>query len=405
MPNFSYKAIDKDKAVSEGTVAAKTRDEVAQILSRKGLAPLVIKAVTERTTVHGTVPVVDKITFCRYLGAMLATGLSLSEGIDVLRRETKNPMMRRVLGDMSYGLEQGQQLSTVFERFPDVFEPYFLALIRAGEISGKLAEVFRYLESEMRSEYSLNSKVKGALVYPAIVFSAMVGIGTLMFFFVLPQIGKVFLSLNLPLPGLTKLMFTVSIALSTQMIPILGGAIGSVILLFFGMKNKKVKTLMYRAIQPFPLVKTLIKKADLARFNRIFSTLIRSAVPITDALEISLKSLAWPEYRSMAEVFPTEIRKGKSLSQVVRERNIFPSLMVQMIAAGEKTATLDSTLADLAVFYEQEVEEEVKSLTQIIEPVMMLLVGIAVGAMILSIIAPIYSVVGSFQQAAGGKIQ
>jgi type II secretory pathway component PulF len=403
MANFTYKAIDPEKKIVEGSLSAKTRQEVAHILTQRGLSPLTVRAVTDHTLIRGSIPPIDKITFCRYLSVMLETGLSLSEGIHVLHEETKHPLMKRILGDMSYSLEQGQQLSSVFERYPDVFEPYFLTLTKVGEISGKLSDVFHHLELELRSEYSLNSKVKGALLYPSIVFTAMIGIGTLMFFFVLPQIGRVFLSLKLTLSPPTKFLFTTSILLARFMIPILITGVALIVAAVFALRKKRVRLFLVRLIRPVPLVRNLIKKIDLARFNRIFSTLLRSAVPITEALEISLSSLAWYEYRELSGVLPDEIRKGKSLSATVKEHAAFPSLMVQMIAAGEKSATLDATLGDLATFYEEEVEEELKNLTQILEPVLMLLVGIAVGAMILSIIAPIYSVVGSFEQAAGGR--
>jgi type II secretory pathway component PulF len=403
MANFTYKAIDAEKKIVEGSLTAKTRQEVAQILGQRGLSPLTVRTVTDRTLIRGSIPQIDKITFCRYLAVMLETGLSLSEGIHVLHEETKDPLMKRILGDMSYSLEQGQQLSSVFERYPDVFEPYFLTLTRVGEISGKLSEVFHHLELELRAEYSMNSKVKGALLYPSIVFTAMIAIGTLMFFFVLPQIGRVFLSLNLSLSAPTKFLFTVSISLAKYMVPILLAGLGVIVASVFALRNKRVRLTLIRLVRPVPLVRNLIKKIDLARLNRIFSTLLRSAVPITEALEISLSSLTWYEYRELSSVLPDDIRKGKSLSVSVKEHKVFPPLMVQMIAAGEKSATLDATLSDLATFYEEEVEEELKNLTQILEPILMLLVGIAVGAMILSIIAPIYSVVGSFQEAAGGK--
>ena len=400
MASFTYKAVDQDKQVVSGSLSAKSREEVAHLLSKRGLLPLVIRAVVDLVTIRGSIPQIDKITFCRYLSVMLASGLSLSEGIDVLQDESRHPLMRRILGDMAYSLEQGQQLSSVFERYPDVFEPYFLTLTRAGEISGRLADVFKYLETELRAEYSLNSKVKGALLYPTIVFTAMIGIGILMFFFILPQIGRVFLSMKLPLPAITRLLFTASIAMSKQVIPIL--VLAAILLVFsiFAFRKKAVRHVLFFFIAPIPLIRDLIIKVNLARFNRIFSTLLSSAVPITEALEVSLKSLTWHRYQKLETVLPDEIRKGKSLATAVKEYKVFPPLMVQMIAAGEKTAALDETLRDLASFYESEVEEEVKNLAQVIEPILMLLVGIAVGAMILSIIAPIYSVVGSFQQAA-----
>lgn len=401
MASFKYKAVDSDKHLSEGVVSAKTKEEVASSLTKQGLTPVVIKENIDTVQMHGTVPAVDKITFCRYMGIMLSTGLSLSEGIDVLSRETKNPVMKKILEDMQYGLQQGQQLSEIFEKYPGVFESYFLTLVRAGEISGKLAEVFTQLEIELRAEYSLASKVKGAMMYPAIIFVAMIGMGILMFFFVLPSIGKVFLSLNLPLPAPTRLLFTLSIAFSKQIVPVVILTVLSLIGGFFALRSQQVRDMLLGALGLIPFIRRLIQKIDLARFSRIFSTLMKSAVPITDALEISLSLLSWKDYRNLKVTIPEQIRKGQTLASSMKEQNVFPSLVVQMIAAGEKTATIDSTMADLATFYEGEVEEEVKGLTQIIEPVMMLLVGIAVGVMILSIIAPIYSVVGNFQQAAG----
>ena len=189
--------------------------------------------------------------------------------------------------------------------------------------------------------------------------------------------------------------------MARQFIPIVVVSVILTVLVFFGMKKPIAKEIFFKLIQPIPLVRDLIKKIDLARFNRIFSTLLKSSVPITEALEISLSSLTWYQYKLLAKILPEAVRTGKSLSGIMKEQRIFPSLMIQMVTAGEKTGTLDTSLADLASFYEEEVEEELKNLTQIIEPVLMLLVGIAVGVMVLSVIAPIYSVVGSFQQAAG----
>jgi len=401
MPTFYYKSIDGLKHITQGRISAKTTDEVAASLAKQGQMVLVVKSEDDRFLIKGSIPPIEKITFCRYMSIMMSTGLSMTEGVETLKNETKNPLMYKILGDIVYNLEQGKQLSDIFERYPGVFESYFLTLVKAGEMSGKLADVFKYLEEELRSEYALNSKVKGALLYPAIVFTAMIGIGIMMFFFVLPQIGRVFLSLNMPLPAFTKGLFTVSISLSKMVIPFIASFLAVFILFLILFRNRKFRNFLSLFVRPFPIIRNLIKKVDLARFCRIFSTLIRSAVPITDALEISLNTLSWYEFKACSATFPEEIKKGKALSTLIKENNIYPSLLVQMVAAGEKTGSLDATLADLASFYEQEVEEEVKSLTQIIEPVLMLLVGVAVGGMILSIIAPIYSVVGNFQQAAG----
>lgn len=400
MALFTYKALNPNQQIVKGEVSAQNKEEAAHVITKQNLSPLVVSEVVSNRKHKGSIPAVDKITFCRYITTMLSSGLSLSEGVEVLRDETKHPLMRQILGDIAYSLEQGQQLSTVLARYPQVFEPYFLTLTKAGEVSGTLAEIFKYLEKELRAEYSLNAKVKGALMYPAIVFIAMIGIGLLMFFFVLPQIGKVFLSLRLSLPPFTKFLFQLSLFLSKNIVGFIIFTIIAIVGSFIGLRQKRTRTFLFRLIRPVPMVRNLIKKIDLARFNRLFSTLLKSAVPITEALEISLESLSWYEFFELAKVLPTEVTKGKSLSQLIREHKTFPTLMSQMVAAGEKSGTLDSSLSDLAAFYEEEVEEELKSMTQIIEPVLMLFVGVAVGVMILSIIAPIYSVVGSFSQAA-----
>ncbi|MBI4058248.1 type II secretion system F family protein [Candidatus Gottesmanbacteria bacterium] len=404
MPQFTYKALDQYKRIQEGRLSAKTKFEIAQLLGKQNLTPVSIKQLPENSANRRTLPAIEKITFCRYLSTMLASGLSLTEGLNVLREESKHPVLRSVLADMSYSLEQGQELSTVFERYPNIFEPYFLTLTKAGEVSGKLADVFKYLESELRSEYSLIAKIKGALLYPIIVFSAMIGIGVLVFFFVLPQIAKVFLKLKLNLPFYTSFLFNASIKLQGFFWHFMIAGAATLIGGYFAFKKPKVRMLLFYLIQPIPLIRELIKRVDMARFNRIFSTLLKSAVPITDALEISLKSLSWYEYKNLSSVLAEEIKKGKSFESVIRNRKIFPTLMVQMVAAGEKTGTLDETLSDLASFYEEEVEEELKNVTAVIEPVMMLLVGIAVCGLILSIIAPIYSVIGSLQQATQGSV-
>jgi type IV pilus assembly protein PilC len=400
MAQFSYKALNSVQQVVKGVLSAQNREEAGHIIAKQNLQPIVIVEVSQHKKYRGTIPAVDKITFCRYISTMLSSGLSLSEGIEVLREETKHPLMRQILGDISYSLEQGQQLSSVLARYPQVFEPYFLTLTHAGEVSGTLADIFKYLEKELHAEYSLNAKVKGALMYPAIVFIAMIGIGILMFFFVLPQIGKVFLSLRLNLPPFTRILFQLSLFFSKNIIGFIIFVIIFIVTMTIALKRRETRTFFFRLIRPIPVIRDLIKKIDLARFNRIFATLLKSAVPITEALEISLESLSWFEFYQLAKVLPAEITKGKSLSLLIRTHKVFPTLMSQMVAAGEKSGTLDTSLADLATFYEEEVEEELKGLTQIIEPVLMLFVGVAVGVMILSIIAPIYSVIGSFSQAA-----
>ncbi len=395
MPSFQYKGVTSQNTITTGTMTAPTAAEVSAELQKQSIRPISIREVMSVKTSQSDLPAVEKITFCRYVATMLAAGLSLNEGISVLKNETRHPVMKQILNDVMYHLERGQSLSQALVLYPKSFDKFFIALVRAGEVSGTMSESFKYLEEKIRSEYSLNQKIKGALAYPGFVIAAMGGIGSIMLFFVMPQIGKVFLSMTVPIPEMTKMMFRTSVTLSMYRIPIMIGLVAFIAANVIFFSQPVGKKLLIRFISPLPLIKNLLYQIDVARFSRIFSTLISSAVPVTESLDIALNSLTNPIYKKHAKTIINEVMQGKTIASVFREHNIFPPLLIQMIAGGEKSGTLDKTLADLSSFYESEVEEAVKKSTQLLEPALMLIVGIGVGGMILSIIAPMYSVVGS----------
>lgn len=399
MPIFQYRAANLQKKVLEGSMAAPTKEEVAQLLKKQGLDPLTIKLANAKGHISGSLPPIDRIALCRYLSTMLTAGVSLASGIPSLKKETKNALLKQILDDILYNLERGQPISSALSNYPKVFDKFFLTLLRTGEVSGTLAESFKYLEKQLRAEYSLSTKVKGAMVYPAIVFLAMMGIGFLMFFFVLPQIGRVFLTMTIPLPAATRFIFTFSLGIANYRYPLIALTIIAMIALYLFIRKPAGKHLVMKLIAPIPVVSVLLQEIDIARFCRIFSTLVSSAVPITQALDISLSSMNHPRFRVLHEQVIPLVTQGKTLSDAFGAYPVFPALLTQMLSAGEKSGTLDSSLGDLADFYEEEVEEAVKKTTQILEPVVMLMVGIGVGAMIIMIIAPLYSVVGNLQLA------
>lgn len=397
MSLFNYKATDSNNKITTGTITAPTKEEVAQILSKRGLNPVTIKPSPSKKNVSGTLPDVEKIAFCRYVGTMLMSGLSLTEGIPSLKSETKNPLMRQILDDITYHLERGQPLSHALSAYPKTFSPFFLTLVKSGEVSGTLGDSFKYLERQLRAEYSLTQKIKSAMVYPSIVFIIMIGMGFLMFFFILPQIGQVFLNMRIPLPFFTNTLFTTAIAAAKFRYPLIAGTVVVMLGLFLYLKKPSGKKMVLKIIAPIPVVSNLLKQIDVARFCRIFSTLVASAVPINDALDIALSSLSHPQFTSIQKNITQKVIQGASITQAFGEKPVFPALLIQMINAGEKTGTMDTSLADLATFYEEEVEEAVKKTTQLLEPLVMLLVGIGVGGIILSIIGPLYSVIGNLQ--------
>lgn len=396
MPSFSYRAVDAQQKIIQGTAVSSNKEDLAKELAAQSLTPLAIKQIKESNNT-GSLPMVEKIAFCRYVSTMLKSGLSITESIEVLSQEAKHPQMKKILSDLKFSVNHGQTLSSVFAKYPNTFNNFFVTLVRSGEVSGTLAETFEQIQKEIRAEHSLGQKIQSAMMYPAVVFVAMGGIGILMFFFILPQIGKVFLNLNIPLNPLTRMLFTVTLSLSGYKYGIMGGALVAFILLVVYLKTPFGKKTAMALIGPIPVIKNLVKQIDVARFCRIFSALLASGVPITQALQIALDSLSFAGFQDSSKTIVERISKGQPIALAFKDSNVFPPLLIQMIAAGEKSGTLDTTLHDLGEFYEEEVENAVKKLTQLLEPVLMLLVGIGVGIMILAVITPIYSVVSGIQ--------
>lgn len=396
MALYAYRAVDENKEIIQANASATSREELAQELSQRGLTPISIKEI-KRIKRTGSLPIVEKISFCRYISTMLKSGLSLTESIDVLAEEAKHPLTKKILDDLKFGINHGQTLSTIFSHYPNTFDKFFVTLVRSGEISGTLSETFEHIQEEIRAEHSLSQKIQSALLYPAVVFIAMGGIGVLMFFFILPQIGKVFFNLNLPLNPAVEFMFKTTLFLSDYKYWILLGVVVAIISGIIFLQTRLGKRTVLILITPVPVVKNLIKQIDMARFCRIFSALLRSGVPVTQALEISLGSMSFGKFSNTSDKIIDGVSKGKNMAEAFKGVKAFPSLLIQMLSAGEKSGTLDETLHDLGEFYAEEVENGVKKLTQLLEPVLMLMVGVGVGIMILSVITPIYSVVSNIQ--------
>ncbi len=231
MPVFNYKATDSSGKVNQGTMAAPNEEEVATILRKQGMTPIKVRPDKGKISLTSKLPEIEKITLCRYLATMLTSGVSLTSGLPSIKKEAKNPLLRQIIDDLIYSLERGQPLSTALSNYPKVFDKFFLTLVHSGEVSGTLADSLKYLEKQLRADYSLNAKIKGALSYPVIVVVAMLGIGFLMFFFVMPQIAKVFLTMTIPLPAFTKTVFSLTLTLAAVKFQI----IASVVILGLGL--------------------------------------------------------------------------------------------------------------------------------------------------------------------------
>lgn len=406
MDTFTYKVKDKKGKIFEDVIESTSRKEAASFLREQGYQVLTVRKTMPTQSVIDKarrVSVVEKAIFCRYLSTMMKAGLPLAEAVEIMAKEATNRKMVRILRDLQYSLQRGQKISSVFARYPGVFDPVFLTLTRAGEESGTLEQSFDYLAKQLMSSYELSQKVKGALLYPGVIISAMLGVGILMITFVLPRISKVFLKLNITLPLPTQILLSLSTFLGDNFPFVIMSVVLVIIACIILLSISNTRKALSRAASKLPVVSRLFDQLDLARFSRTLSTLLKSGVPILESIRVSVNLLTQKKFVRLGRTFEEEIQKGNSLSDAISKgEGIFPGLMTQSLRAGEKTGSLEVVLEELAQFYEQEVEHTLKGLTSILEPVLMLVIGVAVGAMVISIIAPIYSIIGSLQPQQPG---
>lgn len=402
MPHFSYQAINQEGKTISDSIAGINLKAVADNLKAQQLQIISLKPIAAKTTqitkLSYKLSVVDKANLCRYLGTMIKAGLPLLDAVSTIRADTTNKTLKSILSDIQVSLQQGNNLSSAFSKYPKVFDPVFVTIIRAGEQSGNLAKSFQYLEEQLTATHALSQKVKGALMYPAVIISTMLAVGLILIVFVVPQIAQVFLKGTFDVPKFTTVILQTGLALKenlTLLILIMALIIISIVI---ALRTNKGKQFIVNLIKRTPGVTGLFEKLDMARFSRTLATLLTSGVPITDALSVSTVALTQKKYASLVVALKADVKKGLSIASIMRRHNkSIPQMLISMVSTGEKTGTLGKILLNVGQFYEGELESSVKNFTALLEPIIMLIIGVGVGAMVLAVIAPIYSLVSNLQ--------
>lgn len=401
---YSYKATDKKGKIIEDVLQASSKDEAASILTSDELKIVSIKPFDEkfRSFMSRGVTVSEKAALCRFMATMLRAGLPLAEAVDIIRQETQGKRLKQILFDVSFYIRKGQTLSSILSKYKDDFDPVFLTMIKAGEESGTLEKSFDYLAKQLLASYELTQKVKTSMMYPGVILTAMVGVAGIMLGFVLPKMSDVFLSLNVKLPTATKFILNVGQTVGANLALTFGLFFAVILVIIALFLIKKTRTIILSVFVKMPVVNKVMDQLDTARFARTLSTLLRSGVPIMVALDVSSDVLRQPGLKKQAKAFSEGVSKGESLSDILtKQKKSFPVTMIQTIRAGEKTGSLEVVLDELATFYELEVDYSLKRATSLLEPILMLIIGIAVGTMVVLMITPIYSIVGGLE--SGGK--
>ena len=335
----------------------------------------------------------ELVMMTRNLSSMLKAGLTVTRALSVIERQSTNPRLKGVVKQVVEKINSGEQFFVALKDFPEVFSDLYIAMIKAGEESGSLAESLHTLSIQMERASNLTKKVKGAMIYPAIVMLVMVIIAVLMMIFVLPQITDVFKGMNKELPATTQFIIDATDFFSNNMVLVLSVMVGSLIGFLYFLKTKIGKIGVSWLVTRIPIIGTMAKETNSARTARTLSSLLNSGVDVIQAIEITEEVIQNVFYKKILQEARLRVEKGTALSEVFVERtDLYPILVGEMILVGEETGQISGMLGELAQFYEIEVERKTKDLSTIIEPLLMVVIGAGVGFFALAMIAPIYSI-------------
>lgn len=335
----------------------------------------------------------ELVMVTRNLGSMLQAGLTVSRGLSVIQRQTTNPRLKGVTKDIADKINQGTSFYEALKDHPKEFNDLYVAMVRAGEESGNLAESLHTLAIQMERASNLKKKIKGAMIYPSIVITVMVVIGILMMIYVMPQITGVFEGMNKDLPMTTKFLIATSQFMSSHTLLVLGG-IGAFVAGFISFLRSRIgKKIVSWLVVRLPIIGTIAKEANSAQTARTLSSLLESGVDVLQSIEITEEVLQNVYYKRILREAARRVEKGTALSETfIEHKKLYPVLVGEMILVGEETGQIAGMLSELAAFYETEVERKTKDLSTIIEPLLMVVIGAGVGFFALALIAPIYSI-------------
>lgn len=401
---FSYKARSGSGETTEGVVEARDRVEAINTLRNEGMIPLFVNQKSGGFDLKnisfgsGKVKLSEKILFTKNLSGMLKAGLSLSRALEVLSRQTKNKLLKKIIEALSDTIDKGGTFSDGLAKYPKVFPPLFVSMVKAGEESGGLPGALTEIGVNLEKSYALNRKVKSAMMYPAIIMCAIVIIGILMFIYVVPTLTKTFKELGTTLPASTRFVIGLSDFISNHTILLALIIVGIVGLFILLTKLPVTKRWIDYVVVRLPVIGSIVKEVNAARTTRTLSSLLGSGVTISRAISITKEVLQNVHYKRVMEQVESVVEKGSPMSSVFKaETKLYPVMVGEMMEVGEETGKLGSMLMDIATFYEGEVDAKTKDLSTIIEPVLMIFIGGAVGFFAISMLSPMYSIMDSIK--------
>lgn len=398
---YNYKAYDNDKLIL-GKVEANSKNDVVNYLKNNNLFPVTIREQTSQAEsyiagIFSRVSFNDIVDFTRQLAIMLNAGLTLIDSFDILKKQTTKPALSKVLIEIDKEIRGGQPFSSALQKYHNLFPNLYISLVKSGEASGKLSEILLKLAENLEKEREFKGKIKGALIYPIIIIIGMVSVMFIMVTFVLPKLLSLYHDFNVELPVTTQILITVS-SFSARFWPlIIGAVVGIVVLVQSYLKTKPGKLMYDSFMLKLPILGHVVTMSTLVDSTRTLSILIGSGVSILDSLNIIIDTTDNIIYQNAFKEIYRNVEKGTSLGTAMSNQGVFPPILIQMTTVGEQTGHLYDTLMRISTYFEMESEIAIKTLTTLIEPAILVVLGLGVGFLVMSVITPIYNLTSSFK--------
>jgi type IV pilus assembly protein PilC len=359
-----------------------------------------MSVLTKQVQLFKRVSFQEKLLFTKHLDTMIRAGVPIAEALDTLAQQAKSPMFTEIVLKLLSDIKNGQPLAKSLKKYPKVFDQFYVSLIDVGEESGTLEENLAFLSKQMAKDFRLRKKIKAAMLYPMIIVIAMIIMGTFISLFILPKLVDFFSAFEIDLPPTTKLLLFISNTMKNYGYLIVSGIFALAILARVITRLTVVRPWWHSFLLRFPLVGKLISYGQLSRFARNLGTLVKSGVPITRSLEITANTLSNLKFKNDLREVAKALTKGKNIGNTLEKKQYFeyPPLVSRMVSIGEKTGNLDETLLYLGDFYDEEIDDFSQNLSTILEPILLIAIGLGVGFVALAIISPIYELTGSIRK-------
>jgi type IV pilus assembly protein PilC len=402
MPTFTYSARNVTGTLQQGEVELPTRQEVVGYLRKQKLIPVDIKekkASFDLSSISLGNPIKtrDIVIFTRQFATMINSGLPLVQSLDILHKQSENKALAKVVQQVQHDVESGNTLADSLREHPKVFTDLYVNMVAAGEVGGILDVILLRLATFLEKNDALIRKIKGAMVYPSVIFTVAIGAVATLLIVVIPTFQNMFEGAGVALPGPTLLVIAMSEALQNYWYVFLTGIIGLVLLVRYIYSTDGGQLAIDRMLLRAPIIGNLLRKSAVARFTRTLGTLVASGVSILDGLEITARTAGNRVIQDAVMESRASIAGGETISEPLKRAGVFPPMVVQMINVGEQTGGLDEMLTKIADFYDEEVDQAVEALLSAMEPVMIVFLGGIVGGMIVAMYLPIFDMINAVQ--------